>query len=43
MVLAHCHYRLGYGRVRCEHTLDLAQLDPEAANLDLLVPAPEEL
>jgi hypothetical protein len=42
-VLARHHHRLGDRRVLAEDGLDLAQLDAEAAHLDLGVEAAEEL
>jgi hypothetical protein len=42
-VLADGHHGVVYGGVLPERRLDLAQLDSEAANLDLVVDAPEEL
>ena len=41
-VLGHHDDRLGDGRVGGQRGLDLAQLDPQAADLDLAVDAAEE-
>ena len=42
-VLAHDREYVAHRFVLCDHRLDLAELDAEAANLDLMVDAPEEL
>ena len=42
-ILACHHDRLAHRRVRLEHVLDLAELDPEAANFDLMVATAEEV
>src|ERR1043166_7613425 len=39
-ILAHHHHRFTYRGVLTQHTLDLTQLDSEAAQLHLLIDAP---
>ena len=43
IVLARHHHRLPHPGMRPQHRLDLAQLDPEAAHLHLVVDAAQEL
>ena len=42
-ILSRDHHRLRHRRMRGQHRLDLAELDAEAAHLDLLIGPPEEL